>query len=40
MGMTVEMLSKEQEGHAGALGIASSFPGVSGLAMDLGGGCV
>jgi exopolyphosphatase/pppGpp-phosphohydrolase len=38
MGMTVEMLPKEQEGHAGALGTASSFSGVSCLAMDLGGG--
>lgn len=37
-GMTVEMLPKEQEGHVGALGIASGFSDVSGLVMDLGGG--
>ena len=37
-GWTVEMLSKEEEGEIGALGIASSFSDVSGLVMDLGGG--
>ncbi|PLN77230.1 MFS general substrate transporter [Aspergillus taichungensis] len=37
-GWTVRLLSKEEEGRIGALGIASSGAGVAGLAMDLGGG--
>ena len=37
-GLTVEMLPKEEEGHVGAMGIASSFNSVRGLVMDLGGG--
>ena len=37
-GLTVEMLPKEEEGHVGAMGIASSFNHVRGLVMDLGGG--
>ncbi|KAL4959022.1 putative MFS transporter [Aspergillus stella-maris] len=37
-GWEVQLLSKEDEGRIGALGIASSSRGVSGLAMDLGGG--
>jgi retrograde regulation protein 2 len=36
--LTVELLPKEEEGHVGALGIASSFSHVGGLVMDLGGG--
>jgi retrograde regulation protein 2 len=38
VGWTVTMLSKEEEGRVGALGVASSLPEVSGLVMDLGGG--
>ena len=37
-GLTVEMLSKEEEGRVGAMGIASSLNRVRGLVMDLGGG--
>lgn len=37
-GLTLEVLAKEEEGRIGALGIASSFSDMSGLAMDLGGG--
>ncbi|GFF22630.1 retrograde regulation protein 2 [Aspergillus udagawae] len=37
-GWEVRMLSKEEEGRIGALGIASSSHSVAGLAMDLGGG--
>ncbi|KAF2862215.1 Ppx-GppA-domain-containing protein [Piedraia hortae CBS 480.64] len=37
-GWDVEMLSKEDEGRVGALGVASSLPSVNGLVMDLGGG--
>lgn len=37
-GWEVQLLSKEDEGQIGALGIASSSRAVSGLAMDLGGG--
>ncbi|KAL4940331.1 hypothetical protein BDV06DRAFT_196952 [Aspergillus oleicola] len=37
-GWEVRLLSKEDEGRIGALGIASSSRGVAGLAMDLGGG--
>ena len=36
----VEMLAKEDEGKIGAMGIASSFSSVKGLALDLGGGSV
>lgn len=38
VGWDVTMLSKEEEGRIGALGIASSLPNVDGLVMDLGGG--
>ncbi|EAW06541.1 retrograde regulation protein 2 [Aspergillus clavatus NRRL 1] len=37
-GWEVRMLSKEEEGRIGALGIASSGHALAGLAMDLGGG--
>ncbi|KAL7269835.1 retrograde regulation protein 2 [Rhizina undulata] len=37
-GWTVELLSKADEGRIGAEGVASSFPEVCGLVMDLGGG--
>lgn len=37
-GLTVELLSKEDEGKVGAWGIASSFSEMRGLVMDLGGG--
>ena len=37
-GWAVIMLSKEEEGRMGAMGIASSLPSISGLVMDLGGG--
>ncbi|KAL5043329.1 hypothetical protein BDW71DRAFT_199835 [Aspergillus fruticulosus] len=37
-GWEVRLLSKEDEGRIGALGIASSSHAVAGLAMDLGGG--
>jgi retrograde regulation protein 2 len=37
-GWTVEMLSKEDEGRVGAMGVVSSFSTVKGLMMDLGGG--
>ena len=37
-GLEVELLTKEQEGNVGAMGIASSLPEVRGLVMDLGGG--
>ncbi|KAF7587943.1 hypothetical protein BBP40_006509 [Aspergillus hancockii] len=37
-GWEVRLLSKEDEGRIGALGIASSATSVAGLAMDLGGG--
>ncbi|KAL2870975.1 MFS general substrate transporter [Aspergillus lucknowensis] len=37
-GREVRLLSKEDEGRIGALGIASSSRAVAGLAMDLGGG--
>lgn len=37
-GWPVELLSKEQEGHTGLYGVVSSFHGVRGLFMDLGGG--
>ncbi len=39
-GWKVEMLAKEEEGRLGAMGIASSFSSVKGLALDLGGGSV
>lgn len=38
VGWKVIMLSKEEEGCVGAMGIASSLPQVKGLVMDLGGG--
>ena len=38
--INVEMLSKEDEGRLGALGIASSFHRTEGLVMDLGGGSI
>ncbi|EXJ88543.1 retrograde regulation protein 2 [Capronia coronata CBS 617.96] len=37
-GLVVQMLSKEDEGNVGAMGIVSSFSEVRGLVMDLGGG--
>ncbi|KIX01336.1 uncharacterized protein Z518_09061 [Rhinocladiella mackenziei CBS 650.93] len=37
-GLVVEMLTKEEEGNVGAMGIVSSFSDVRGLVMDLGGG--
>ncbi|KAH8705559.1 retrograde regulation protein 2 [Talaromyces proteolyticus] len=37
-GWKVKLLSKEDEGRIGALGVASSFSSVQGLVMDLGGG--
>ncbi|PGH13000.1 hypothetical protein AJ80_06484 [Polytolypa hystricis UAMH7299] len=37
-GWEIRMLSKEDEGRIGALGIASSLSNVQGLVMDLGGG--
>jgi retrograde regulation protein 2 len=37
-GLTVELLPKEEEGRIGALGIASGYSVVRGLAIDLGGG--
>lgn len=37
-GLTVELLSKADEGRIGAEGVASSFSEVNGLVMDLGGG--
>ena len=40
-GLGVELLSKEDEGRIGALGIASSFPApLKGIVLDLGGGSV
>lgn len=39
-GWKVEMLAKEEEGKIGAMGIASSFSSMRGLALDLGGGSV
>lgn len=40
VGITTEMLLKEEEGRIGALGIASSFQHTEGLVMDLGGGSI
>jgi retrograde regulation protein 2 len=37
-GLSVQLLAKEDEGKIGALGIASSFSEMEGIAMDLGGG--
>ncbi|KAI7287979.1 retrograde regulation protein 2 [Hortaea werneckii] len=37
-GWDVTMLSKEEEGRTGAMGVASSLPNVNGIVMDLGGG--
>ena len=39
-GWTVELLTKEEEGRLGAMGIASSIGHISGLCMDMGGGSV
>lgn len=39
-GIKVDMLSKEEEGRMGTLGIVSSFEQCEGLLMDLGGGSV
>lgn len=39
-GWTVDLLPKEEEGRIGAMGIASSFPSIKGLALDLGGGSI
>lgn len=39
-GWKVEMLPKEEEGRIGALGVASSFSNIKGIAMDLGGGSI
>ncbi|KAK9250328.1 Ppx/GppA phosphatase family-domain-containing protein [Lipomyces tetrasporus] len=36
--LDVELLQKEDEGHIGALGVASGFLEMDGLVMDLGGG--
>lgn len=40
LGIEIDLLSKEEEGRIGALGIASSFDRAEGLVMDLGGGSV
>lgn len=37
-GLSVDLLTKEDEGRIGAFGIASSFSEMEGIAMDLGGG--
>ncbi|CRK11946.1 hypothetical protein BN1708_002376, partial [Verticillium longisporum] len=37
-GLDIELLKKEDEGHIGALGVASGFLAMDGLVMDLGGG--
>jgi retrograde regulation protein 2 len=37
-GLQIELLQKQDEGKIGALGIASGFSDIRGLAMDLGGG--
>ena len=39
-GWKVEMLTKEEEGRIGTLGVASSFSSIRGLVLDLGGGSV
>lgn len=39
-GWEVQLLSKEDEGKLGAMGVASSSGSVSGLVMDMGGGSV
>ena len=39
-GWTVQLLSKEEEGRLGALGIASSVDHLDGICMDMGGGSV
>lgn len=36
-GWEVQLLAREMEGRIGAMGVASSFDGVEGLVMDLGG---
>lgn len=38
VGWEVRLLGKGEEGRVGAMGVASSLPGVKGLVMDLGGG--
>ncbi|KAK5168881.1 retrograde regulation protein 2 [Saxophila tyrrhenica] len=38
VGWEVKLMTKEEEGEVGALGIASSLPEINGLVMDLGGG--
>lgn len=38
LGWEVKMLSKEEEGRIGAMGVGSSLPEIKGLVMDLGGG--
>lgn len=39
-GWSVELMLKEEEGRIGAMGIASSFASINGLALDLGGGSI
>lgn len=39
-GWKVDILPKEEEGRVGAMGIASSFSNIKGLALDLGGGSI
>lgn len=39
-GWKVDLLPKEEEGRIGAMGIASSFSSIKGLALDLGGGSI
>lgn len=39
-GWKVELLTKEEEGRLGALGIASSMGHIAGICMDMGGGSV
>ena len=39
-GWKVELLTKEEEGRLGALGIASSMDHIDGICMDMGGGSV
>lgn len=40
VGWEVELMTKDQEGRTGAMGIASSYTQVHGLVMDLGGGSI
>ena len=39
-GWSVQLLSKEQEGHFGSMGIASSVTHLDGICLDMGGGSV